>query len=79
MTTPDKGALRDLDPVCGMVVQPDSPQRFTYNGQDFVFCSPRCLELFRTSRSGIWSLASRNLKKLRLRPLQKAREPQRRI
>ena len=44
MTTPDKDALRD--PVCGMLVQPDSPQRFTYNGRDFVFCSPRCLELF---------------------------------
>jgi P-type Cu+ transporter len=44
MTTPDKDALRD--PVCGMLVQPDNPQRFTYKGQDFVFCSPRCLELF---------------------------------
>jgi Cu+-exporting ATPase len=44
MTTPDKDGLRD--PVCGMLVQPDNPQRFTYKGQDFVFCSPRCLELF---------------------------------
>jgi P-type Cu+ transporter len=34
------------DPVCGMLVQPDSPQRFTYKGRDFFFCSPRCLELF---------------------------------
>ena len=34
------------DPVCGMLVQPDSPHRFTYNGQNFVFCSSRCLELF---------------------------------
>jgi Cu+-exporting ATPase len=36
------------DPVCGMLVQPDSPHRFTYNGRDFVFCSPRCLELFQS-------------------------------
>jgi YHS domain-containing protein len=44
MTTPDKNVLRD--PVCAMLVQPDNPQRFTYKGQDFIFCSPRCLELF---------------------------------
>jgi len=43
--TSNKDALRD--PVCGMAVQPDSPHRFTYNSQDFVFCSPRCLEMFR--------------------------------
>jgi P-type Cu+ transporter len=36
------------DPVCGMLVQPDSPHRFTYKGQDFAFCSPRCLELFQS-------------------------------
>jgi P-type Cu+ transporter len=36
------------DPVCGMLVQPDSPHRFTYNGKDFLFCSPRCLELFQS-------------------------------
>jgi Cu+-exporting ATPase len=36
------------DPVCGMLVQPDSPHRLAYNGRDFVFCSPRCLELFQS-------------------------------
>jgi len=44
MTNPDKDALRD--PVCGMLVEPDNPQRFTYKGKDYFFCSPRCLELF---------------------------------
>ncbi len=44
MTTPDKDALRD--PVCGMIIKPESPQRYTYKGQDFAFCGPRCLELF---------------------------------
>lgn len=42
--TSNKDAIPD--PVCGIIVPPDSPQRFTYNNRDFVFCSPRCLELF---------------------------------
>jgi Cu+-exporting ATPase len=45
MTTHDQDALRD--PVCGMSVQPDSPFQTTHEGQNYVFCSPRCLELFR--------------------------------
>jgi Cu+-exporting ATPase len=36
------------DPVCGMPVQTDSPYRLTYDGRDFVFCSPRCQELFQS-------------------------------
>jgi P-type Cu+ transporter len=44
MTTPDQDALRDV--VCGMSVQPNSPFQATYKGQNFAFCSPRCLELF---------------------------------
>jgi len=35
-----------VDPVCGMLVQPDSPFKATHKGQNFAFCSPRCLELF---------------------------------
>jgi Cu+-exporting ATPase len=31
-----------------MLVQPDSPHRFIYKGQDIAFCSPRCLELFQS-------------------------------
>jgi YHS domain-containing protein len=37
---------RVLDPVCGMLVQPDSPHRTTYGGEYFVLCSPHCLETF---------------------------------
>ncbi|MDD3579932.1 MAG: heavy metal translocating P-type ATPase [Desulfobacca sp.] len=44
MSIPDKDDL--LDPVCGMRVRPNSPFRIQYEGQDFAFCSPRCLELF---------------------------------
>ena len=37
---------RVLDPVCGMLVQPDSPHRSTYKGKHFAFCSSHCLETF---------------------------------
>ena len=77
MTTPDKDALRD--PVCGMLVQPDNPQRFTYKGQDFVFCSPRCLELFQNQPERYLEHSDEKPEKLRLRPLQRARGPQRPI
>jgi P-type Cu+ transporter len=42
---PDQTAKR-LDPVCGMLVQPDSPFQAAYEGRDFAFCCRRCLELF---------------------------------
>jgi Cu+-exporting ATPase len=35
-----------VDPVCGMLVQPDSPFQATYGGRNFSFCSPRCLDVF---------------------------------
>ena len=35
-----------LDPVCGMLVQPDSPFKTIYEGRDFAFCCQRCLESF---------------------------------
>ena len=34
------------DPVCGMVVSPDSPHRLVHQGQEFAFCSPHCLLKF---------------------------------
>jgi P-type Cu+ transporter len=37
---------RVQDPVCGMLVQPDSPYRTAHEGKDFVFCSDHCLEVF---------------------------------
>jgi P-type Cu+ transporter len=44
MTSAAQNALRD--PVCGMLVQPDSPYQAAYKGQNYAFCSSRCLELF---------------------------------
>ncbi len=43
---PPEKPEKTKDPVCGMVVQSDSPFQATHEGQDFAFCSPRCLELF---------------------------------
>lgn len=41
------GAVRNLDPVCGMTVDPATAKhRFAYKGQDFFFCSGRCRERF---------------------------------
>lgn len=34
------------DPVCGMVVLPESPHRLEYAGQTWLFCSSRCAERF---------------------------------
>ncbi|MDI6854666.1 MAG: heavy metal translocating P-type ATPase [Deltaproteobacteria bacterium] len=38
---------RKQDPVCGMLVQPDSPRRTKYKGKEFVFCSDHCLDTFK--------------------------------
>jgi YHS domain-containing protein/ribosomal protein S27AE len=35
-----------IDPVCGMEVTPESVFRATYKGQDYNFCSLRCLSEF---------------------------------
>jgi len=37
-----------LDPVCGMTVRPSAPHKLTHGGQDYRFCSARCLEKFRS-------------------------------
>lgn len=42
---PDRGATR-RDPVCGMSVSEDSQRRHEHGGEDYVFCSARCLEKF---------------------------------
>ncbi len=34
------------DPVCGMTVPADSPNRTTHQGREYVFCSANCLEKF---------------------------------
>jgi Cu+-exporting ATPase len=35
------------DPVCGMEVEEDTPHRISHEGQEYLFCNPRCLESFR--------------------------------
>jgi Cu+-exporting ATPase len=35
------------DPVCGMTVSPDSPNKFACNGKDYFFCCIGCLEKFK--------------------------------
>jgi P-type Cu+ transporter len=40
-------AERLQDPVCGMLVQPDSPYRTKHKGRVFVFCSDHCLDVFK--------------------------------
>jgi Cu+-exporting ATPase len=40
-------AVAAIDPVCGMRVDPvTAKHRFSYNGQDYFFCSARCRERF---------------------------------
>ncbi len=48
--TAANGAARD--PVCGMTVRPNSPHQLTHDGQNYGFCSARCLEKFRTDPAG---------------------------
>ena len=42
---PVTGSLKD--PVCGMTVEPDSPQRADHAGTTYRFCSAHCLSEFR--------------------------------
>jgi YHS domain-containing protein len=35
--------LVTLDPVCGMTVAPDSPRRFAFADDTYLFCSDHCL------------------------------------
>jgi len=37
------------DPVCGMTVKPESPHRHTHAGEEFHFCSAKCLGKFTAS------------------------------
>jgi Cu+-exporting ATPase len=40
-------ARKQIDPVCGMSVSAQSPHRFDYAGQQYVFCCQGCLDRFR--------------------------------
>jgi Cu+-exporting ATPase len=45
MEQPNK--IDTKDPVCGMTVLPDSPNKYTYKGKDYYFCHIGCLEKFK--------------------------------
>ena len=34
------------DPVCGMVVNPDTPYKYHYDGRNYLFCSEKCMYQF---------------------------------
>ena len=38
--------VQKKDPVCGMMVPEDAPLRATFEGEEYVFCNPRCRERF---------------------------------
>jgi Cu+-exporting ATPase len=37
----------DEDPVCAMTVSMDSPNKYSYKGKEYLFCSSGCLEKFK--------------------------------
>jgi Cu+-exporting ATPase len=46
------------DPVCGMVVEPDSPHSVLHDGTLYRFCAARCAERFRADPSQFLSTAA---------------------
>ncbi len=38
---------REIDPVCGMEVDPGTAAQFTYQTRTYYFCSDQCLRSFR--------------------------------
>ncbi len=52
-STPDAAEASEAetrDPVCGMKVKAGSPHVFTHDGEQYAFCSARCLENSAPSR-----------------------------
>jgi len=43
---PDHPHGQATDPVCGMDVGADTPHRWTYQGTEYLFCSPSCVTKF---------------------------------
>jgi Cu+-exporting ATPase len=39
--------IEEKDPVCGMTVPPDSPNKYSYKGKEYLFCRMGCLEKFK--------------------------------
>jgi len=44
--SPPSPAATFQDPVCGMTVKPDTPHRFPYSGQEYLFCCASCRDKF---------------------------------
>ena len=40
-------ATNELDPVCGMAVDPSTAEVVELNGEAYYFCEPVCAEIFR--------------------------------
>ena len=51
MSTAPKTVDADIykDPVCGMVVSPDSKLRHLHKGNTYLFCNPKCLTKFQAT------------------------------
>jgi YHS domain-containing protein len=48
MTTPSATTMIAIDPVCGMLLDPESAAAsFVYAGWTYLFCCEECLETFR--------------------------------
>ncbi|UCG51961.1 MAG: HAD-IC family P-type ATPase, partial [Candidatus Latescibacterota bacterium] len=44
-----EAAVSTKDPVCGMIVKPDSPHRTEHEGTTYLFCCPHCLAKFQAA------------------------------
>ena len=51
----DKSEGELTDPVCGMSVTKESPHQTTYQGEEYYFCSPHCLQKFKKDPEAILS------------------------
>ena len=49
MTCMENPSSGGIDPVCGMQVRADSPHRWTFEGQLYLFCNAKCLRSFQAN------------------------------
>ncbi|MDF0676119.1 MAG: heavy metal translocating P-type ATPase [Nitrospira sp.] len=58
-------AIGEIDPVCGMTIQPDAAAgSYEYRGKKYYFCAARCLEKFRADPEYYLSPPERRVPKL---------------
>ena len=47
-----------IDPICGMTVKPESAAgSYAYDGTTYYFCSPHCMDKFKTDPQAMWQQA----------------------